>query len=157
MGTPTYTPLANLTLGSSAASVTFSSISQAYRDLVLVVNGSLTSPGNLVNMTFNSDTTTTNYSWVYILGDGSSPTSASVNTYQLLVMATNSQVNLSIMDYSASDKHKSSLSRISTADTNVQARAMRWANTAAITSIALTANATTFASGSTFSLFGIAS
>jgi hypothetical protein len=38
-GVSAYTALANVTLGSSAANVTFSSISGSYRDLVLIVNG----------------------------------------------------------------------------------------------------------------------
>lgn len=38
MPTPTYTPLANVTLTGPASTVTFSSISQSYRDLILVVN-----------------------------------------------------------------------------------------------------------------------
>ena len=39
MPTPTYTPLATVTLGTSAASVTFSSIPATYRDLILIFDG----------------------------------------------------------------------------------------------------------------------
>jgi hypothetical protein len=50
----TYTPLATQTLGSAAASVTFSSISGAYTDLVLVLNIKSTS-SNYPTMILNSD------------------------------------------------------------------------------------------------------
>jgi hypothetical protein len=39
MPTPTYTPLATVTLGTTAASVTFSSIPATYRDLIFVLSG----------------------------------------------------------------------------------------------------------------------
>jgi len=53
-GVSAYVPLANLTLGSSAASVTFSSISQAYKDLVLVIEAT-TSALDVAIIRFNSD------------------------------------------------------------------------------------------------------
>jgi hypothetical protein len=61
-----------------------------------------------------------------------------------------------IMDYSATDKHKTLLSRKNTSSVVVNAQAGRWANTAAITSIVCTVDSgATFSSGSTFSLYGV--
>jgi hypothetical protein len=63
-----------------------------------------------------------------------------------------------IMDYSATDKHKTSLARSNRADSGVDASAIRWANTAAINSITLLqTNGRTLEAGATIALYGIAS
>ena len=158
MGTPTYTALANLTLSSSAASVTFSSISQAYRDLVVVINGT-TSANASILFTYNSDTTATNYNWVTMFGTGTSAVSSSGNSNNnignMYTSLTTSRVQ--IMDYSATDKHKSALTRVDNAGIITTAIASRWSNTAAITTLGLTlSTGGSFASGSSFALYGIA-
>ena len=61
----TYTPLATSTLGSAAASVTFSSISGSYTDLVLVISCAQSAAGGGLRFQFNSDTGG-NYSTVEI-------------------------------------------------------------------------------------------
>ena len=157
MPTPTYTSLANITLGSSASSVTFSSIPATYRDLVLVVNGAGSTPEN-ATLTFNGDTTAGNYSWVSMRGDGSSATSATstgalVNTYT----TDRFTAIIQVMDYSATDKHKTRLSRDDIASYHARAWASRWANTAAVTSMVYGAAGGTFNSGTTLALYGIAS
>lgn len=163
MGTPTYTPLASLTLSASAASVTFSSISQAYRDLVLVVTG--TWPVNSsaqMRFEFNTDTTSTNYYRVSMYGDGSTAYSASSNgnsfpgsSWGYGSPAPLWQVVANFQDYSASDKHKSYLVRTDDAANQVSANALRWANTAAISSLSVKAGLN-FQAGSSFALYGIA-
>jgi hypothetical protein len=70
MPTPTYTPIATTTLGTAAASVTFSSISGSYTDLVLIIAG-VQSVADVPYIQFNSDTAT-NYSRTQLSGDGSS-------------------------------------------------------------------------------------
>jgi hypothetical protein len=55
-GVSAITPLANITLGSAAASVTFSSIAATYKDLYLVAQTGLSSAGQTVNVQFNNDT-----------------------------------------------------------------------------------------------------
>jgi hypothetical protein len=53
----TYVAIAEQTLGTAAASVTFSSISGTYTDLVLVVTGTMTGgPDIRCYMQFNGDT-----------------------------------------------------------------------------------------------------
>jgi len=64
----TYTPIATQTLGSATGTVTFTSISGSYTDLVLVITGNTNNPTNPV-LQFNGDTTT-NYSHTYISGTG---------------------------------------------------------------------------------------
>jgi hypothetical protein len=163
MPTPTYTALANITLGSSASSVTFSSIPATFRDLVMVINGSLVS-ANEFYYRFNADSGS-NYSVVTAQGF-SSPSSSSFTSNKLVPWAPNNLVanqpfvlTTSFMDYSATDKHKTSLHRIggqAGGETWVAMTAGRWANTAAINTIRVEAGAN-FNAGATFALYGIAS
>lgn len=162
MPTPTYTPLANLTLGSTATTVTFTSISQSYRDLILVVNGKATA-GENPTFRFNADTGS-NYPQVNMYGNGSSATSAATNsTWFWLAYGTNfstdepSNAIVNIMDYSATDKHKTVLIRDNKSSGSTEAQAGRWASTSAVNSIALKFNyGASWAVGTTFTLYGIA-
>jgi hypothetical protein len=166
MPTPTYTPLANITLGSSATSISFSSIPATYRDLVVVVNGSFTGSHGPY-MRFNSDTGS-NYSNLIMANDVGTPFSAQEVATSFYGSWT---ANLSgarytgvfqVMDYSATDKHKTALWRTnytsSASAQIVEAFAGRWANTAAITTLTVGASATNgFATGTTFALYAIVS
>lgn len=168
MPTNTYTPLANITLGSAQASVSFSSINQGYRDLILVMQirttRSATSDGGFVRA--NSDSGA-NYARVGMYGNGSSTGSftGTETGFYLSVTGNNATSGvfdmnvLQIMDYSATDKHKTALLRESENQiTTVLAEAQRWANTAAITSLTIVPQVgPNLAAGSTFALYGIAS
>ena len=152
MPTPTYTALATVTLASSAASVTFSSIPATYRDLILVFRGTLTTTA-VVGARANGDTGS-NYTLVRMVGPVVS--SSHTETYFPLLYSGSPLNGLSIvqfMDYSATDKHKTALTRSGdfSAD-RVEAIASRWANTAAINSLTVSS---TFASGCTFNLYGV--
>ena len=57
----TYTPIATTTLGSGQTSVTFSSISGTYTDLILIASASNTGGATNIRLQFNGDTAT-NYS-----------------------------------------------------------------------------------------------
>jgi len=159
MPTPTYTPLANVTLGSATSSVTFSSISQSYRDLRLVITGtSSTFVG--VFWIINSDATSTNYYNVYMLGDGGGTGSGSANSnsWSSFRSSNLTQYVADVFDYSATDKHKTVLLRQNAAsESGTLAIAGRWANTAAITSLQISLGVATFSTGTTFALYGIAS
>jgi len=157
MPTPTYTPLATVTLGSTASSVTFSSIPATYRDLILIIEGKKASTARDVYVTFNDDTNNSNYPRVLMYGTGSSAASAA-NNYRGIGNASPAGVvnRIQIMDYSATDKHTTSLVRWDDAGSNTVAVAGRWANTAAINKIQLSLDdASNFSSGSTFNLFGV--
>jgi len=60
------------------------------------------------------------------------------------------------MDYSATDKHKTILNRVNAASSIVEAVAARWANAAAVTSVAVQTQTGTFSSGMTLALYGVA-
>jgi hypothetical protein len=149
-----------VTLGGTATSVTFSSIPATYRDLILVVSGlTTTTTVDALTIRFNSDTGS-NYSNVTMTGDGSSAASASsTNTAALAGVIGNgaTSVNvISVMDYSATDKHKTVIGRGNVPNWGTRAAASRWANTAAITSALVRTNSDlTFTAGSTFSLYGV--
>ena len=157
MPTPTYTALANITLGSSASSVTFSSIPATYRDLVMVFNGSGPS-GVPIVLRYNNDTGA-NYPSVRMFNTGSSPNSDTVTPPEIGFSNTSLVALVNIMDYSATDKHKTSLIRWGNADgtSYSMAWASRWANTAAITTLNITVASGQIVSGSTFALYAIAS
>lgn len=162
VGVSAFTPLANITLGSSVTSVTFSSISGSYRDLVLISQISSGSDGDFW-IQFNGDTGT-NYSTVYAGGNGSSTYSSTLTSaggYNSLVAYTSgsngANIKVDIMDYSATDKHKTALMRGDKASTATEMLAGRWANTSAINSIKILQYNTSrfFTAGSSFSLYGV--
>jgi hypothetical protein len=169
MPTQTYTPLANLTLSSSAASVTFSSISQAYRDLVIVAEFNSASGNAYPALVINS-LTGAYYSGVIMGGDGTTASSSVKTTggsFPQTIMELTETANanttekmnmiLSIMDYSTTDKHKSVLFRGNRAGAKVEVSAHRFESTSSVTTVLVRPQGSTlFASGSTFALYGIA-
>ena len=155
MPTNTYKPIASITLGSSASSVTFSSIPQDYRDLVLVIDGAQTTE-NPVAFELNDDAGG-NYTGVWMAGNGSAVGSVN-NIVNRFAYVSNDQARASaivqFMDYSATNKHKTVLSRSNSIGYSVIAHAHRWANTSAITKIDLQPFSQ-FTATTTISLYGI--
>ena len=161
MPTMTYTPLATVTLGSSASSVTFSSIPATYRDLIIVSNTDNTVQADY-HLRLNGDTGS-NYNRVVAQGDGSATFSSTQTNTTFIRMSgsgdlmTNFSNNaiIQIMDYSATDKHTTVLVRNGTATRGVEMVAGRYASTLAITSVLLFPSTGSFDIGSTFNLFGV--
>lgn len=158
----TFTPIATNTLGSTASTVTFSSISGSYTDLVLVVNATVTSSGYDLGIQLNGDGST-NYSTIYLFGSGSVAGSARVSnqtrafvTYYGGVGTVQGNQIVQFLNYSNSTTYKTLISRANRADSGTDATVSLWRNTAAITSMVLNAQTGgTFAVGSTFTLYGI--
>ena len=131
---------------------------------MLVVTGTWpVNSSTQIRFEFNSDTTTTNYNGVSMYGDGSTAysTSGNTNTFPGNSWGYGSPAPLwnvvaNFQDYSATDKHKSYLIRVNDAANLLSASALRWGNTAAVTTLTAKANpSVTFQAGSTFSLYGI--
>lgn len=157
----TYQPIATQTLTSSASSITFSSIAASWTDLRVVIANAFTSYGlDTCMIRFNGDTAT-NYSYTYLLGDGSTATSgATANAAQAVlgrvgVTGTPAMIQTDIFSYAASS-YKTYLSA-GAADQNGSGEVNRtvglWRSTAAITSITL--RNVTFEAGTTATLYGI--
>jgi hypothetical protein len=161
MPTPTYTPLANITLGSAAAIVTFGSIPATYRDLICIVTakGSVSLQSRI---TLNSDTGS-NYNYQRMSGNGSAGSAVSaVNQIRGFLSAQSgptsfdiTQISINIMDYSATDKHKTIISRADASALAAEAFVNRWASTAAVTSVEIRTSTGNWAAGSTFALYGV--
>jgi hypothetical protein len=158
MPTSTYDLIASNVLSSSASSVTFSSISGSYRDLVVVATPISSSTGGSLNITVNGDTGS-NYSRVLAEANGSSTGSNSGTSTSFFAMWNYQEIGtspspyiLQLLDYSATNKHKTLLVRANNPTTALSMAAGRWANTNAITSITLTGG---FAANSSFYLYGI--
>ena len=155
----TYTPIATTTLGSAASSVTFSSISGTYTDIILVFNGTLTTSATSWGLQFNSDTGT-NYSNTTLYGDGSSAGSNRATSQTSTIgsySGTDNSTNIhQIMNYSNATTYKSVLSR-NNGGGFVSARVALWRSTSAITSVTAITASNQFASGSTFTLYGVKS
>ena len=161
--TATYDCIATTTLGSDQASVTFSSISGSYTDIILVTNEKQ-SDARSSAIRFNSDTGS-NYSQTGLYGTGSTAggfrtTSTNLIYYGYYAYSTTSNFNFNsivhIMNYSNTTTYKTVVSRANNADNGVDEIVGLWRNTAAITSFVLTMqNLSNFKSGSTFTLYGI--
>jgi hypothetical protein len=107
-----------------------------------------------LGMRFNADSGN-NYSVVAMLGAGSATSfsTADDKVWAGEVDGSNFYVNIcQIMDYS-SDNHKTVLTR-GQRGSRIDAAASRWANTDAITSVLVYPTSSSFAIGSTFSLYG---
>lgn len=161
MPTPTHTPLATLTLTGTDSEVAFANIPNTYRDLVLIVEGELSAAGTPdILLKLNSDSS--NYTQVYMRGTGSSTASGTYTTIYLNSASTWSSGRrynhiVQIMDYSATDKHKTVLARGNWAGGDINASASRWASNTAVNAVSVSVSSGSMAIGSTFSLYGIAS
>jgi hypothetical protein len=163
MATNTHVALDKVTVsGTSTSVITFSSLPQTYTDLFIVANFQLSNSGDYVKLNYNGETTGTNYSQTYILGNGSSASSgrfSSTSQIGIGYIATTPQFGfqkIDLMNYSNTTTFKTCLTTFANASDRVQADVGLWRSTSAITSVSLTASGGYFLSGSTFSLYGIA-
>lgn len=159
----TYEPIATTTLGSATASVTFSSISGSYTDLLLVIQAKTTDANSSrLNGRYNSDTGN-NYSYVQLSGDGSTASSARISNFSILDFGGYPSISntrqaqgiIHIQSYSNTNVNKTTLIRFDDAGAESIARVGLWRNNDAITTISMSFNAGNIDAGSTFTLYGI--
>ena len=158
----TYEPIATTTLGSAASTITFSSIPSTYTDLKLIIVPTVTSGTADAKLTFNGDTAT-NYSQTRLQGTGTSALSGSRANDAFIYLDRNTinqtpaLESIDIFSYAGST-YKTLLQQNSE-DFNgsgaVAVMVALWRSTAAITSITLTTTASTYAVGTTATLYGI--
>ena len=160
----TYTTIATTTLGSNVASYTLSSIPSTYTDLILVIDGQVSSSVTTIYQ-LNGDTAT-NYSSTEIFGDATAASSfRSTNAVGIVLMGIGAQTSsgsqwnsiLNFQNYANTTTYKTVLNRTSAAGTGVNATVGLWRSTSAINSIKVSgfAGAGGFTAGTTFTLYGI--
>lgn len=157
----TYDPIATTTLGSDTASITFSSISGSYTDLVLVLYHKESSASGLVLVELNSNTTNNDYSCTRMTADSggiSSDRSNGANgTNQRFISWARTEWATTIMNfqnYASANVFKTIVGRNSNS-TPVSANVILWRKTEAITSIKVAPDSVNFSSGTVATLFGI--
>ncbi len=159
----TYVPLAQITLTAPDAEIVFGNIPNSFRDLVLVMNGTMTA-NSFIGLRFNGDSANS-YSGVRMYSGSGSPgyySNTNSGTFAWLAdfVTVQGMITANVMDYTATDKRKTVLARnnLPTYDSGVtQAIASTWANTSAVTSMTVVGEAgKSFASGTTLALYGIA-
>jgi hypothetical protein len=163
VGTSAWTPLANVTLASAAATVTFSSISGAHRDLVLIVRSASASTGAL-QVRFNSNSSNI-YTFVHMFKQGATGFFSDGGSRTGIIYPRNNNpsalgggsARLEIFDYATTNKHKQVLLRSDDIDpVNAgEFHCVRWGSTTAITSIQISGQGINLLAGSTFALYGV--
>jgi hypothetical protein len=160
----TYEPISTQTLGSAQSSVSLTSISQAYTDLILVITPVVTSATTFA-IRYNGVSTGTPYSATILSGDGSSATSTRVssqNEIRISYGATSRSTNtgniiVNILNYSNATTYKTNLSRENISTEGTGAIVGIWRSTAAITQIDLIplSGGTIINTGTVVTLYGI--
>jgi hypothetical protein len=162
----TYEPIATTTLGSAAATITFSSIPATYTDLRVVGVGTFSTSGDFAGLRFNLDAGS-NYSATQLQGNGTAASStrwtSQDNIYLSDLTGSSSTtipqlIEIDVFSYAGSTNKTALVS--CAGDRNGSGVVIRyvglWRNTAAITSVRLMMpSGGQFATGYTATLYGI--
>jgi hypothetical protein len=166
-----YESISTVTVGAtSVASISFTSIPATYTHLQvrLITRTTNASASGAIQVTFNSDTTSGNYTFHRLVGDGSSASAYGQSGLDNIVLTAGATSNasifasgiLDILDYANTNKYKTSriingLERNDAADSYAMLRSQLWTSTSAITSITFTPNSGNIPQYSQFALYGI--
>ena len=163
---PTYTSIASNTLTSTAASVTFSSISGTYTDLILAASHGSSSASNTY-IRFNG-ATSAYYSLTQLVGTGtasmssreSNLTAFRIDNYAAAFTAIENSYIIQIQNYSNTTTYKSVLARCNATQQGLEATVGLWrgstgSSTEAITSVTYYPGGGSWLVGSYFALYGI--
>jgi hypothetical protein len=159
----TYEPIASQTLASAGNDITFSSLPQNYTDLIIVGANLTRSSANSTFIRFNGDTSS-NYSYTFMAGNGTSATSsrASSQTSALIANGTTGLSNTTptmfvaqIMNYNNSATFKTYVSRDTDSNGATEAIVGLWRKTPEpITSLTIFSGGN-YNSGATFTVYGV--
>jgi hypothetical protein len=157
----TYELIAKNILSSSASSITFSSIPSTFTDLLISVSSRNTAVDTENTFSFNGSSA--NFSITRLYGNGSTRGADTLYGYSLTTTSgytadTFSNNSIYIPNYLSSNFKSISIDGV--AENNAVASAMvlsaaLWSDTAAITSITLQPTSGSYATGSSFYLYGI--
>lgn len=153
MPTPTFDALANITLGANSSAVTFSSISQAYKDVILMAQVRLTE-SQWIRLSINGST---DFEMMDIWGDGGTAGSNFTTLGRISLRQVDGPVavQLDFMDYSTTDKYKPTNVKMRQGTSLAQMGVLRHNTSSAITSISIFPGSGQWIAGSTFALYGI--
>jgi hypothetical protein len=163
----TFIKISTVTVSAGGSStIDFTSIPQTYTDLKLILCNRSSNTGTVDGspIYFNSDTTSGNYTYRRVLGDGASVASATVNG--LVLPGSSATANafanseIYIPNYTGSNNKTMSIDSVTetnAVDGYAGLTAGRWSGTAAITSIRIQNVGGTFVQYSTATLYGIKS
>lgn len=158
--TATYAKIESTTLGSAAASYTFSSIPNTYTDLIIVVQS--TSTRSLFYRVGNGSVDSgSNYSRTQVIGSGSSATSGRASNENKAYMSLTTsgggvyQTITQLNDYSNTTTYKTFLTRYDDSAVYTAALVSLWRSTAAINTITITGDGGDIPSGTSLTLYGI--
>lgn len=171
MATNTYVAIAEYTLASNGGTVTFSNISQQYRDLRLVIKGGFVDSGFLLGARVgNASVDTSNYAYTAMRGNGSAATSAHKTGMVFGAICQqggndlNNLITVDFMNYSNTTTQKTWISRYGNAGDGTDSVVSTWRSTQAIDTIAIAEcgdggsgafNYGNMLAGTTFTLYGI--
>jgi hypothetical protein len=164
-GVSAYVPLANVTTSSAYSTITFSSISQSYRDLVLVADYSTAGAGGTgffgvyVNGQFNNGS----YAYIHETGNGSTTSAGQANSQAQMIFSTTGTPDggrcvavINVFDYATSGiKAKTFVGRVDTATAFTSMGAARWWDDLAVTSISVRFSGLSNPAGGNFALYGV--
>ena len=159
----TYEPIATTTLGSAAATISFTSISSAYTDLRVVITGTHDTTDATARLQYNSDTSAL-YSQTQLGGDGATASSSTASGLTRISCGFNtfnqtlpSLLTIDVFSYSGSTNKTCLITQSS--DKNGSGQVYRsvglYRSTSAISSIQLFFTSGNFNTGTTATLYGI--
>jgi hypothetical protein len=161
-----FTALGNIALTGTATSITFASISSAYRDLFMVITIAGAGSGGIPLIKANNDAGT-NYNGTILRADGTNINGVNINAYnygtQTSLYVSNSGSNdtfwdVWMPDYATTDKHKNFMIRSNGAGSGVEMNLSKWNSTTAISSLVLYfGGGQSFGIGTTVALYGVTS
>jgi hypothetical protein len=155
----TNVPIQSVQLVSSSSTITFSSIPQSYTDLRIVISNVTNAVTDII-ATFNGDSSAI-YSRIYMEGSSSSAGAQNNNGTgsqwgYVPSSTTHQQSVIDLMNYSNTSTFKPMIQR-ATVNAFTGFAALSYRSLNAITSVTLTANASTFNAGTTVDIYGIKS
>ena len=160
----TYEPIATTTLGSAQNGIEFTSISQAYTDLIVVFAGSSSGTTQYFMQLGNGTLDTgSNYSTTVLDGNGSSAASARYTNdtvgiradYYATAGGNQKNTIFQIQNYSNTTTYKTTLVRSNLPASEVVALVGLWRSTSAVNRLKVYNSSGNFEVGSSVTLYGI--
>jgi hypothetical protein len=154
-------PITSVTFAANTSTITFASIPQNFKDLQIVCRAGSTVAATFVAVLNNDSAGNYGFSMYTTDGTNYSATWSTNTTYMRFgwdgyIPTSDSFTSVvHLMDYSATDRQKTALSRNNNPINGVDVFASRWRSNAAITRLDLTAASGAFTAGSTITIYGI--